>query len=393
MTLKNMFVIAFAIIFSSSAFSQISKVNYRLKFNEKTNLFDCYLVVKQGQANTIRERAQFNAQYTLLVPTGTKVEVAKNYNPIQANQNETGTKPMDWVISNTVKKPQDDPFYDFVSLAPSLAPAAFYNSLKEGQEVLLFSLKMSPIRECGANIKIYDNGIDLSSGARGMAGGDFSNGFTMGGVDQKYLGNDEQVTPKANVLGDIKTSIKSGILIEPAIVGDNAYGPYTYEWFGPSSFYSEKPNIQIAKPTLDQFGKYKLIVTDSRGCQDEKEVDLYTNVASVNDVTKLPEILNQISTTTSSKSTTSTAEANISLYPNPTTTNLIVTILANKGANVKADILDISGRVISNQVINKTFGATEEVFELPVSDLKAGTYSLSVKIDDKETTKRFIVIQ
>ena len=60
-------IIGIFMIFQSAT-AQIKGVSYQLKFNEKTNLFDCFLVIKKGQAISPVERIQFNAQITLMVP-------------------------------------------------------------------------------------------------------------------------------------------------------------------------------------------------------------------------------------------------------------------------------------------------------------------------------------
>src|SRR5690606_10088387 len=101
-------------------------------------------------------------------------QIVKNYMPLQNNQNFGGVNPMKWTIANTVFKPASDPFNDYVSITPSLAPTAFYNEVKEGESILLFSLKANNIFDCGESVRIFENNTDLSSSAIGFDGGDFS---------------------------------------------------------------------------------------------------------------------------------------------------------------------------------------------------------------------------
>ncbi|MGB4838532.1 MAG: T9SS type A sorting domain-containing protein [Saprospiraceae bacterium] len=396
MTLRYVIVVIAAICTFKSAEAQISKINYQIKFNEQANLFDCYFVVKDGQAVDLKDRAQFNAQYTIIVPTGTTLEIEKNYNPIQSNQRYTGNKPTQWVVSNVVRKPESNPGYDYFSIAPSLAPAAFYNDLKSGEEVKLFSIKVYPITECGANIKIFQNGRDLNSGARGMFGGDFSNGFTMGGIEQKYGGNEERITPKANIIQDVKASQTKGIRLESQLVSDSPYAPFSTQWFGPASFYSEAANVSIANPSKDQYGTYKLVVTDARGCQDVKDVSIINIAQDIKASVPVQAVDINENTKNSTQAIlklNSEVVGNIGLYPNPATTNLIVSITGNKGSKVQADILDINGRVTNSNVINQTMSNKDEIVELSVNHLLSGIYTLSVKMDGKDLSKKFMVLK
>ncbi len=100
------------------------------------------MYIDEGQANSTRERVQFNAQYSLIVPTGAKVNVVDSYMPLIDNQKLTGIESTQWAITSLVKSPEIYPEFDFIGITPTLAPAGFYNILKKGDFIKLFSLSI-----------------------------------------------------------------------------------------------------------------------------------------------------------------------------------------------------------------------------------------------------------
>ncbi|MBK6783596.1 MAG: hypothetical protein IPG79_07440 [Saprospiraceae bacterium] len=99
--------------------AQINNVSYRLSFNPQTNLYDCYLQVNEGLAIHAKDRVQLNAQLTILVPTGSKIEIVQNHMPLQNNQDFSGSLPMEWNKSNVVRKPSQTLFMIMSVLFPS----------------------------------------------------------------------------------------------------------------------------------------------------------------------------------------------------------------------------------------------------------------------------------
>ncbi|MBK9256239.1 MAG: T9SS type A sorting domain-containing protein [Saprospiraceae bacterium] len=398
MNLRNILLLLGVFLFVQTTQAQVSGVNYKLKFNEKTNLFDCYLVIKDGNATTLRDRAQFNAQYTILVPTGSTVEMVKTYMPLQNNQNYTGFQPMEWALANSVRKPGADPFYDFVSIVPSLSPASFYNDLKEGDEVRLFSLKVTPITECGASVKLFDNGADLNSGSRGMDGGDFSNGFTMGGVQQKYWGNEQQFIPTLDVIQDVKKSTVNGIELKVALKDINL-SAYTFEWIGPNGFNSSEKDVNIVSPKKSDFGTYEVSVMDERGCQQTMKVEVGTQSKNLNTLDKTDDQVNLNLANNESREkpienlNVFEGEYGVKIYPNPASNFFNVSISGEKGADVKASITDINGRIIQANVITGKIVDSQLDSTIQLQELTPGIYNLLVHVNDKESTHRIIVIK
>lgn len=95
---------------------------------------------------------------------------------------------MEWAISSKVTSPSVSPEYDFYGITPKLAPAGFYNTLKEGDLIKLFSVRIEGDEFDHSMVRIFNNENDPRSFEEGMLNGDFSNGFTLGGYTQLFKG-------------------------------------------------------------------------------------------------------------------------------------------------------------------------------------------------------------
>lgn len=175
--------------YSTLSSAQITSVKYSLKYNVESDVFDGYLIVGGGSATSVPQRTQFNAVYSIVVPTGTKFHISERYMPLQSNQNYAGTVPCEWKIVTSILSPEAKPNSDFYAIVPTLSPTAHYNNLNQGDTIKLFSIKMDTIVGCASDIRLFKNDSDPDSSAPGMQGSDYSNGFTVGGINQLYVGN------------------------------------------------------------------------------------------------------------------------------------------------------------------------------------------------------------
>ncbi len=203
-------ILLFLSLTTSVIFGQIESVDYFMKYNCETNQYDVSLEILEGAANTVPHRAQFNAQISIVVPTGEAIVITNKYMPLQANQNYTGTAPLDWGLGNPIFSPEVQPENDFYSIIPKLAPAAFYNDLAKGDIVTLFSFLAGTTGQYNEDIRFFRNGIDPSHSGAGMGGGDFSNGFSLGSSLQLYHGNREE-----SCLTDIDEELSESISVFP----------------------------------------------------------------------------------------------------------------------------------------------------------------------------------
>lgn len=184
--MKNLFTIILLSV-TSYAYSQVSSLNYLLNHNCETNLYEVKIKIEEGSAMSTSERSQFNSQISILVPTGLSFEIVERHNPIQNNQNYTGTQPCEWGEFTPVVSPPELPESDFYAIAPQLSPASFYNNLNIGDEVLLFSCKIGEDTVYNPEIRFYNNDTDP---AIQSAGSDFQNGFALGSPIQVYNTNE-----------------------------------------------------------------------------------------------------------------------------------------------------------------------------------------------------------
>lgn len=197
-------VLAF-LLNSGIVFGQVTGVKYFIRHNPQTILYDCHLIVTEGSATSAIHRTQFNAQYSIITPTGSIVQIADRYFPLQNNQTFTGTDPCEWKIASVIRSPEVTPGKDYFGIVPTLGPTAQYNNLNTGDTIKIFSLSVEPKPKNISEVRIFDNATDPNSSAAGMRGANFGNGFTIGGITQCYTGNHSPASTKAQ-----KTSEKIG---------------------------------------------------------------------------------------------------------------------------------------------------------------------------------------
>ncbi|MEE9440288.1 MAG: hypothetical protein V3V14_14880 [Saprospiraceae bacterium] len=165
---------------------QVESVSFDVVQNDNTGNFDIFLVVEKGSAASVVERTQFNSQISFVASTGTDIDIVDLNMPLNWNQKFNGQKPMLWIETTKVIAPDVSPELDYFAVSCVMAPVSQYNDLLEGDKVRLFSVSVKNNLTAKPIFRLYKNGHDADSNAEGMGGGDFSIGFTIGGVRQKY---------------------------------------------------------------------------------------------------------------------------------------------------------------------------------------------------------------
>jgi uncharacterized protein YjdB len=182
-------IILSLVCFTSFIYSQVNGVKYMLKYDPKTDYFDCYLIIADGFAKDIDHRKQFSAKLSLVVPSGTEFSVANAYLPLYNNQNFTGIRPAKWDITTKIKKPKASPRFDYFSFTPDLSEEAHYNQMEAGDTVRLFSLVMDTIVGCVDGVRLFINGSDPDATADDFLNQDLSQFFAIGAPNNVYTTN------------------------------------------------------------------------------------------------------------------------------------------------------------------------------------------------------------
>lgn len=177
---------------------QVAGAECALLTNSKSNYFDCYLHIHEGQAVTIRERVQVNGQYSVVVPTEADVAVAHSHMPLQYNLDFQGSEAIEWDITSHIHALDARMNFDFYGITPHLAPAVFYNKAQKGDLVKVFSHQVEGERIDRRKVGLFDNETDSKSWEKSMFNGGFSNGFIMGAYAQLYNGSKINSQEEAN---------------------------------------------------------------------------------------------------------------------------------------------------------------------------------------------------
>lgn len=273
MKIRNVFVsfLLLSMLFCQYGYSQVTRVKYQMRYNTQTCRFDCYLIIAAGTGTTAQQRAQFGSQFSVVVPTGSSVSIAQNFMPLVGNQSYNGTTPLTWTLSSLIQAPAVTPQFDYHGITPLTSPAAFYNNLFTGDTIKIFSLNISPLTTCASSIHVFENNVDPSSDQPGMGGGDFSNGFALGGTAQLYDSNRPMVYPPKPALS-IATTCSRGIEIDLTATTSTCQSPLTYAWSGPLAYSSTTQDVAINPATQANAGLYTVTVSDSRGCTSTRSI-------------------------------------------------------------------------------------------------------------------------
>ena len=264
---KSLLLFAFLFI-STITFSQVTIINYELVYNGTTDLFDCKMTIDNGSAISAADRLQMDAQFSIVVATGTTIAVAENFLPIYNNETYTGTIPMTWSIDNIEVNPAELSGYDIIGIVPDIGgQPAHYNDLTCCLTFTLFSLSAVGGDICELSLRVFENDVDPTSLP---SGNDFSNSMMIGNTNEIYDGNNifddiwglvDITIPNGDICqGDCFTLTPSFNCIFPGL---------TYTW----STGETTETINVC-PTIDK--SYYLALSGPYGSGDE--VPVYVSV-------------------------------------------------------------------------------------------------------------------
>ncbi len=256
------------ILVSNWLIGQVTSVNYQMKYDTSSCLYDVYIIINSGSATTIQQRIQFNSACSIVTPFGSSLSIAQTHAPFVSNANEDSTTPISWGITSSHNYPAVGSDRTFYSIVPAIHPVGHYNSVNQGDTIKIFSLSITPTADCASNIRLWENGVDPSSSDPDMAGLDFNNGFTIGSAIQRYNANSTQVYPPKPLLVDAIYGCSEGIEIDLSAETNTCQSPLSFSWSGPNSFTASTEDISISPSSETDNGVYKVVVTDGFGCQD-----------------------------------------------------------------------------------------------------------------------------
>lgn len=282
--------------FSTQLFSQVTGVNYQIRYDTAECRYDAYVIVNSGSANIPAFRIQANAQFSVVVRPGDVVSVVESHNPQALN----GTGPAQWTVQNALtaaafnSNPSNAPNMidmDYYGMVPSLSPTAAYTSMTAGDTIKIFSFTVTPTEECTQNVRMWENWNendpnDMSGdpSSNFLNGPNFNNGFTVGLPTQRYEGNSPQVLAP-NPLLAAEPMCATGLEIDLSATASSCQTPLTYVWTGPNAFTSTDEDVAIDPAGEINNGTYKIVVTDALGCKDSLEVEAIAKPVAGEDLT------------------------------------------------------------------------------------------------------------
>jgi hypothetical protein len=103
-----------------------------------------------------------------------------------------------------------------------------------------------------------------------MMGADFSNGFTIGEIGQKYYGNSLNEGPKGPIFETFNHKGKYGIDFKAKNAdGAKCQDKLSYKFFGPKGEIGNLADYYKYASANYDLGEYRVIATDNLGCSTE----------------------------------------------------------------------------------------------------------------------------
>lgn len=283
----RIYVLFFFFLKLNQIYAQLpaNSVDYLMKYDSATCRYDIYLVIREGIAESQAERLALNAQVSVIVPTGTEfIDMFGSINQVNESyypRRDNGLGSInEWYLTGRTNSPALDPAHDYISFTANISNPAYYRknnttaTISAGDSIKIFSLKITGTStQCGLDLRLFDNGKDLNSTQLG--GANYSNGFTMGNLLQKYNSNLPQKGGSLPKITDLSTSCNSSIEINIEANTSVCQSPLSYEWTGPNSYQSTSQDVSISNSNASNNGVYTVIVADRIGCKDTFQISAF----------------------------------------------------------------------------------------------------------------------
>ncbi len=249
----------------------IQSVSYLLKYNIDSCHYEVFAIINQGSATSRTERQAFNSSVSLVMAPTTNVTIKNIYNPVDSSGSGN-------IWSNGTTRTFNGVKYAYITtpLATNYYVGPRSNSnIIQGDTLKLFSLNISPIRNCATDLRLFNNLTDPEPAQTGNQ--NFRNGFTIGGTDQKYFESGSfPIHPRKPRIASITPACSNGIEINLTATGalksdgtpNNCQGNLSYLWTYPNGTTSTSEDVAIVGASAADAGLFKVVVSDSMGCKD-----------------------------------------------------------------------------------------------------------------------------
>lgn len=267
-------VFSFFFLFSFQSFSQqVTGVDGLLSYNDETCVWDCGIIITNGSATNGFFRTLFTSSYVVVVPTNSTVTLSENYNPIINNQSGTGTTPVIWNSSNSTLNVDLDgdmigDGVDFYPFYNTTVPSAQFFNLATNDTIVLFSINIEGLTNCGEEVRLFQNGVDPGT----VNGGAYGNAITIGGTANDYTNNRLIGYPEAEVPSYIVDN--QGVVSIDLQPDASCSSVFEYAWTGPNGFTSTNEDVLINSAGSSDYGVYEVVVTNLLGCKDTLAIDV-----------------------------------------------------------------------------------------------------------------------
>ena len=180
-------------------------------------------------------------------------------------------------------------FTNFHAVSVSMSPTSFYPVGRGGGDTIpLFSFSVdSQIKNCGSEIRLFDNLIDPSIENPGNAGSGFFKFHQNWRSPEKHNGILKQKTKSIATKG-IDLNIDEDLTINPLFSLSSCTYPLEFIWDGPNGFTSKSMNISIKGFSAQNEGYYKLKVTNNLGCSFNYEIPASSQIYTSRDTAICP---------------------------------------------------------------------------------------------------------
>lgn len=284
--MKKYFFFAFIFFFINvDLVAQIKKTKFLLTYDTAYCEYIVNLYIVEGLTTNLVQGGNFGLRVGIVTPYDTKIKLTNLFNPKKNNG-----LPIAYNIENTLITTSSCSSQTYHAISISMSPTSFYPvGTETGDTIPLFSFSAdTPIKNCGSEVRLFDNQTDPSMENPEMQGQDFSNFIRIGGVKELHYGILKQKTAFQSPLTDTYIDIGEDLDITPLFGTVSCTNPLEFSWTGPNGFTANTKSISVKNFKIQNEGFYKLKVTNNIGCSFNYEFPAFSQNYSSKDTALCP---------------------------------------------------------------------------------------------------------